>query len=96
MSKTSRILSILFIFLAFHIQAKDYNIADFGAKPDGKTINTRTIQRAIDYVSENGGGRLIFQEGNFVTGTIYLKSNVTLHLEAAATLLGSTNPLDFV
>ena len=96
MSKTSRILSILFIFLAFHIQAKDYNIADFGAKPDGKTVNTRTIQRAIDYVSENGGGRLVFQEGNFVTGTIYLKSNVTLHLEAPATLLGSTNPLDFV
>lgn len=50
----------------------------------------------IDHVSENGGGRLVFQVGNYVTGSIYLKSNVTLHLEPGATLLGSTNPLDYV
>ncbi len=96
MNKISSLLSILFIALAPHIQARDYNVDDFGAKPDGKTINTRTLQRAIDYVSENGGGRLVFQVGNYVTGSIYLKSNVTLHLEPGATLLGSTNPLDYM
>ena len=96
MNKISSLLSILFIALAPHIQARDYNVDDFGAKPDGKTINTRTLQRAIDHVSENGGGRLVFQVGNYVTGSIYLKSNVTLHLEPGATLLGSTNPLDYM
>ncbi len=96
MNKISNLLAILFIALAPHIQARDYNVDDFGAKPDGKTINTRTLQRAIDHVNENGGGRLVFQVGNYVTGSIYLKSNVTLHLEPGATLLGSTNPLDYV
>lgn len=78
------------------LQAKDYMVLDFGAKNDGIYVNSRTIQAAIDYVHAQGGGRLVFQPGNYVTGSIYLKSNVTLHLEAGATLLGSTNPFDYV
>jgi polygalacturonase len=76
--------------------AKDYTVADFGAKNDGITINTRTIQKAIDYIHEKGGGRLVFETGTYVTGSIYLKSNVTLHLEQGATILGSTNPFDYI
>ena len=96
MSKIKIFFTAIFFLLMAQISAKDYYATDFGAKADGKTINTRTIQRAIDYVNENGGGRLVFQIGNYVTGSIYLKSNVTLHLEPGATLLGSTNPLDYV
>lgn len=96
MSKINIYFSVLFILLASHLRAKDYNVSDFGAKADGTTVNTRTIQRAIDHINENGGGRLVFQAGNYVTGSIYLKSNVTLHLEPGATILGSTNPLDYV
>lgn len=75
--------------------AKDYAVTDFGAVADGTTLNTRTIQHAIDYVHSQGGGRLVFAPGKYLTGTIYLKSNVTLHLEGGATLLGSTNPWDY-
>lgn len=49
----------------------------FGIKSDGVTLNTRSIQRAVDYISEQGGGRLIFYVGRYLTGSIELKSNVT-------------------
>jgi polygalacturonase len=76
--------------------AKDYDVRDFGAVNDGIFINSRIIQHAIDYIHAGGGGRLVFYPGTYVTGSIYLKSNVTLHLEQGATLLGSTNPWDYV
>ena len=76
--------------------AKDYPVTDFGAKADGQTLNTAAIQAAIDYISSNGGGRLVFTGGDFVTGSIYIKSNVTLHIEAGSRILGSLNPWDYV
>ena len=78
------------------IAQTDYHITDFGAVDDGVYLNTKIIQSAIDFVSENGGGRLIFPSGKYLTGSIYLKSDVTLHLEQNAVILGSTNPLDYV
>ncbi|MBA3649231.1 MAG: glycoside hydrolase family 28 protein [Chitinophagales bacterium] len=88
-------LVILFCFLIFNqhiLSAKDYNIVDFGAVPDGKTMNTSAIQSAIDAASKKGGGQVIIPEGIFLTGNIILKSNVELHLTEKAVLLGSTNP----
>ena len=90
-------LIILFsVIFGFSLTAKDFTVSDFGAKNDGITINTSIIQKAIDFVHEQGGGRLIFETGSYVTGSIYLKSNVTLHLEQGATILGSTNPFDYI
>ena len=77
------------------LHAKDYNASMFGAKSNGTTLNTSSIQKGIDYISENGGGRLVFYVGRYLTGTIYLKSNVTIHLEEGAILVGSTNPFDY-
>ena len=92
-----KLISLAFLLLfTLHLSAKDYTVSSFGAKADGVTINTCTIQKAIDYISENGGGRLVFEAGNWVTGTIYLKSNVTLQLNYGATILGSTNPFDYI
>ena len=76
--------------------AKDYLATDFGAKADGETLNTASLQAAIDYISANGGGRLVLKGGDFVSGTIYLKNDVTLHIEEGARLLGSLNPWDYV
>ncbi|HYF31661.1 MAG TPA: glycosyl hydrolase family 28 protein [Chitinophagaceae bacterium] len=75
--------------------AKDYPASLFGIHTDGVTLNTRSIQFAIDYIHQQGGGRLVFDVGRFLTGTIHLKSNVTLHLLEGAVLLGVTNPFDY-
>jgi polygalacturonase len=72
-----------------------FNIRNEGAVPDGKTPNTAVLQRTIDRCHAAGGGRVLVPEGTFVTGGLQLKSNVELHLEKGAVLLGSTNPDDY-
>lgn len=74
---------------------KTYNIVDYGAIPNGKTLNTKSIQSAIDAASNNKGGKVIFPKGRFLTGSIEMKSDVNLYLEEGAVLLGSTNPFDY-
>ncbi|MGN6436047.1 MAG: glycoside hydrolase family 28 protein [Agriterribacter sp.] len=92
-----KILLLLFVSTIAHYSfAKDFNVTDFGAKADGVTLNTTIIQGAIDYITTHGGGRLVFQPGQYVTGSIYLKSNVVLHLESGAVILGSVNAFDYV
>jgi len=86
---------VLFLVITTGIQAKDYNILAFGAEPDGKTINTEIIQSAINRVSEEGGGKLVFPKGIFLTGSLQIKSNVHLYFEKGAILLGSTNPYHY-
>ena len=74
---------------------------DFGAIGDGQTLNTRSLQAAIDSASARYSRKgsiqtLSIPAGEYVTGTLYLKSGVTLHLESGAVLLGSLNPFDYV
>ena len=71
--------------------ARTYNVRDHGAKGDGKTLDTAALQAAIDACNSDGGGTVLVPAGTFHIGTIELKSNVTLHLAAAATLLGSAD-----
>src|SRR5688572_25700327 len=75
--------------------AKDYPASLFGINSDGVTLNTRSIQFAIDHIHQQGGGRLVFDVGRFLSGSIHLKSNVTIHLLEGAVLLGTLNPLDY-
>jgi len=72
-----------------------YNIRDFGAKGDGKTLDSAALQAAIDACTRDGGGTVHVPPGTFVIGTTELKSNVTLHLAASATLLGSGDGKDY-
>ncbi|MCK5463980.1 MAG: glycoside hydrolase, partial [Bacteroidales bacterium] len=71
------------------------NIMDHGAKGDGEFLNTRAIQSAIDECHQEGGGRVVVPAGSFRTGTIILKSHVSLYLVAGAVILGSTELKDY-
>ena len=68
-----------------------YNIADFGAKGDGKTLDTQAVQAAIDACNKDQGGTVLVPAGVFVIGTVEMKSNVTLHIAAQGKLLGSAD-----
>src|SRR5688572_24959819 len=65
-----------------------YDIRDFGAVGDGNATNTSAIQAAIDSCTINGGGTVLVPGGNFLTGTVELKSNVRLYLAPTAHLQG--------
>jgi hypothetical protein len=71
--------------------ARVYNVRDHGAKGDGTTLDTAALQAAIDTCNRDGGGTVLVPAGTFHIGTVELKSNVTLYLAAAATLLGSAD-----
>ena len=68
-----------------------YNIKDFGAVGDGKTLDTTALQSAIDTCNRDKGGTVLVPAGVFVIGTVQMKSNVILHLSAQATLLGTAD-----
>jgi polygalacturonase len=72
-----------------------YNILDFDAKPDGKTLCTRAIQNAIDKCAESGGGTVYLPSGTWLSGTIYLENHVTLWLDSGCSLLGSKEKKDY-
>lgn len=76
------------------MENKIFCVTDFGARTDG-TLCTEAIQGAIDECFLSGGGEVTVPAGRFLTGSIRLRSGVTLHLLENAVLLGSTDPEDY-
>src|SRR5512136_3174973 len=72
-----------------------FNIRDFGVAGDGSRLDTQAIQKAIDTCAAAGGGTVCFPAGTYLSGTLFMKSRVTLHLDAGAVLLGSKNLKDY-
>lgn len=71
--------------------ARVYNVRSFGAKGDGKALDTAPVQAAIDACNKDGGGTVLVPAGTFLIGTVELRSNVCLHIAAAGKLLGTTD-----
>jgi hypothetical protein len=74
---------------------RDFDVKDFGATGDGKTLDTAAITKAIRVANAAGGGRVVFPPGVYLTGTFELLSNVTLDVVAGAIIQGSKNIADY-
>src|SRR5436190_7152663 len=101
MNKTFKVI-LPFAFLLFvslfisdrpHAQqnaaAGAYDVRAFGAKGDGKSLDTPAINKAIDTAAAAGGGTVIFPAGTYLSVSIHLKSNITLHLDQGAKIVGA-------
>lgn len=84
------------LLLPMIASAKVHNVLEYGAFGDGERKDTLAVQSAIDTATSEGGGTVLIPSGKtVVVGTIYLKDNVTLHLENGGTLLGSPDIADY-
>ncbi len=86
--------SIIFFCLSAQ-QAKRYVITDHGAVGNSQTLNTKAIQSVIDLCASEGGGTVVIPEGVFLSGAIFLKQGVHLHVEQDGVLKGTVNPDDY-
>lgn len=75
--------------------ARTWDPRQFGAAADGRTLDTEAIQSAIDACARAGGGTVVLRGGVFKSGTVRLRSRVTLDIAAGATLLGSERTDDY-
>jgi polygalacturonase len=76
--------------------ARDFNVTDYGAAGDGKTNCTGGINKAISAANKAGGGRVVVGLGTYLTGAIYLKSNVNLYISKDAVVKFSTDPNQYL
>src|SRR5579859_3966708 len=86
---------MVFAFMTIQAGAASVSVRDFGAVGDGVALDTAAIQKALDNVAGGGGGTVRVPAGNYVTGSLVMKSHTTLHLDAGASLTGSSNRDDY-
>src|ERR1051325_2036419 len=82
------------LVLAFLISPAAFatNVREQGALGDGKTLDTASINKAIEACVAGGGGQVIFPPGRYLTGTIHLKSNIALLIQPGAEIVGVNDP----
>jgi len=79
----------------FPTGTKIFSANDFGALNDGKTVSSAAIQKAIDACAAAGGGMVTLKPGTYVSGSLFVKSNVNLHIDKNVLILGSQDFKDY-
>jgi polygalacturonase len=74
--------------------ARTYNIRDYGAVGDGKALDSPAINRAIEACTQAGGGTVWVSSGTYLSGSIRMKSNTHLYLDAGAVILGAPQDMN--
>lgn len=93
---TKKIITIFTLILLFnHASAREFNILDYGAVNNKEELSTDAIQKAIDDCSQSGGGTVIVPAGEYLSATVFLKSNVSLRFESGAIIYASKKLDDY-
>jgi polygalacturonase len=92
MTTRFRILTSLTLLSTASLHAGDFDVRTFGAKGDGRTLDTPAINKAIEAAAAAGGGTVDFPAGTYLSGSIQLKSHITLRLEGGSTLEATSDP----
>ena len=80
---------LIFLISTMQISAMVYNVREYGAKGDGITLDSPSINTAIEAAVSAGGGEVYFPAGTYLCGSIRLKSNIHLNLSAGCTILAA-------
>jgi hypothetical protein len=72
-----------------------YNVKESGAKGDGTTLDTKAINKTIEDAAARGGGTVYFPSGNYLSGSVHLKSNICLYLDQGAVLIATADSSEF-
>lgn len=76
-------------------QVSTFNVREHGAIGDGQTLDSPAIQATIDVCAAQGGGTVFLPAGQYRTGSLFLRNNISLHLDSGAVLCGSEDPNDY-
>ncbi len=91
------LIALLLLSTTYLLQAQQfYNVLKYGARNDSSAKATLAIKKAIDAAVKSGGGTVYFPAGKYLTGPIHLKSNITVYIDAGATLYFSDNFDDYL
>lgn len=85
------ICGLLLQFSALTMAQRVYDVTQFGAIGDGKALDSKAIQKAVDKCFHDGGGVVVVPKGTYLSATIQLKDHVNLHLEKEAHIIGATD-----
>jgi len=75
--------------------ASPFNVRENGALGDGQTLDSPAIQSVIEACAARGGGTVYLPAGRYLAGSLFLRDNISLHLDSGAVILGSENPADY-
>ena len=90
-----KLVTVALLALPVFVNAADFVITDYGAKPDGSKCSA-AFKAAFEAAEKAGGGRVVVPKGTWVSGAIHLKSNCEFHLSEGAEIVFTQNPQDYL
>lgn len=94
--RTAALVGLLCACSLAGAEPRQFNVRDFGARGDGRSVDTAAVQRALDACGRAGGGTVCLPPGTYLCQPLTLRSHTTLRIDAGAVLQATREPKDFM